>query len=205
LRLPGGTRFGERDRDTRRRGRSGLLAVDFVRFVLQDGFTAQQATQLTGCTHHQLRYWDRVNLVSPSVQGTGGRPGIRRLYNFRDLVALRVVRSLLDNGMSLQRVRRAWDYLRRNAEMDDHLASVKLVTDGTTIFSIAHDDGELLDALRQGQLAFFVAIDEITRTVEDDISRFELDRGTFLEMLRRVEDDVTEELHHSTGAGGTRG
>lgn len=172
---------------------------------MQDGFTAQQATQLTGCTHHQLRYWDRVNLVSPSVQGTGGRPGIRRLYNFRDLVALRVVRSLLDNGMSLQRVRRAWDYLRRNAEMDDHLASVKLVTDGTTIFSIAHDDGELLDALRQGQLAFFVAIDEITRTVEDDISRFELDRGTFLEMLRRVEDDVTEELHHSTGAGGTRG
>lgn len=164
------------------------------RLALQEGFTAQQASKLTGCTHHQLRYWDRVSLVEPSIQGTGGRPGIRRMYSFRDLVALRVVKSLLDNGMSLQRVRRAWDYLRRNGSMDEHLSEVKLVTDGSSIFSVAQNDGELLDALRYGQLAFFVAIDEITRTVEDDITRFELDRGTFLEMLRRVEDDVNEEL-----------
>lgn len=109
-------------------------------------------------------------------------------------MALRVVRSLLDNGMSLQRVRRAWDYLRRNADMDSHLAEVKLVTDGQTIFRIARDDGQLMDALREGQLSFFVAIDEITRTVEDDVTRFELDRSEFLEMLRRVEDDVAEEM-----------
>ncbi len=133
-------------------------------------------------------------MVSPSIQGTGGRPGVRRLYSFRDLVALRVVKSLLDNGMSLQRVRRAWDYLRRNAEMDQHLAEVQLVTDGHTIFAITHDEGELLDALREGQLAFFVAIDEITRAVEEDVTRFELDRSEFLKMLRRVEDDVAEEL-----------
>ena len=112
---------------------------------------------------------------------------MRRLYSFRDLVALRVVRSLLDNGMSLQRVRRAWDYLRREGEMDDHLADVKLVTDGQTIFH------ELMDALRTGQLAFFVAIDEIAREVEEDVSRFELDRSRFLDMLRRVEDDISDE------------
>lgn len=166
---------------------------------MQEGFTAQQASTLTGCTHHQLRYWDRVGLVVPSIQGTGGRPGVRRLYSFRDLVALRVVKSLLDNGMSLQRVRRAWDYLRRNADMDSHLGEVKLVTDGSTIFHVTHDEGELLDALREGQLSFFVAIDEITRTVEEDVSRFELDRGEFLEMLRRVEDDVADELHQAEG------
>jgi hypothetical protein len=112
-----------------------------------------------------------------------------------------VVRSLLDNGMSLQRVRRAWDYLRRNAAMDQHLAEVQLVTDGRTIFAITHDEGELLDALREGQLAFFVAIDEIARAVEEDVTRFELDRGEFLEMLRRVEDDVTEELGQAIGEG----
>ena len=100
-----------------------------------DGFTAQQACRLTGCTSHQLRYWDKVDLVRPSIQSTGGRPGKRRLYAFRDLVALRVVRSLLDNGMSVQRVRRAWDYLRRTAELDEHLAEVKLVTDGSTRFA----------------------------------------------------------------------
>jgi DNA-binding transcriptional MerR regulator len=158
-----------------------------------EGFTAQQACRLTDCTAHQLRYWDRVGLIQPSIQGTGGRPGKRRLYSFRDLVALRVVKSLLDNGMSVQRVRRAWDYLRRTADMDNHLAEVKLVTDGQSIFKVASDEGELIDALREGQLAFFVAIDEITREVEEDITRFELDREHFLEMLRRVEDDVQTE------------
>lgn len=157
---------------------------------MRDAFSAKQATALTGCTPHQLRYWDQVNLVKPSIQSTGGRPGVKRLYSFRDLVALRVVRGLLDNGMSIQRVRRAWDYLRRNADMDGHLSSVKLVTDGATIFSVAENDAQLLDALKDGQLAFFVAIDEIAREVEEDVSRFELDRENFLEILRRVEDDV---------------
>ena len=157
-----------------------------------EGFTAQQATALTNCTAHQLRYWDKVALVEPSLQSTGGRPG-RRLYSFRDLVALRVVKSLLDNGMSVQRVRRAWDYLRRTAELDGHLAEVKLVTDGQTIFRVAHDEDQLLDALREGQLAFFVAINEIAQSVEEDVTRFELDRERFLDMLRRVQDDVLSE------------
>jgi len=160
---------------------------------LLEGFTAQQATALTDCTAHQLRYWDKVALVEPSLQSTGGRPGRRRLYSFRDLVALRVVKSLLDNGMSVQRVRRAWDYLRRTAELDGHLAEVKLVTDGQTIFRVAHDEDELLDALREGQLAFFVAINEIAESVEEDVTRFELDRERFLDMLRRVQDDVISE------------
>ncbi len=133
-------------------------------------------------------------LVQPSVQSTGGRPGKRRLYSFRDLVALRVVRSLLDNGMSVQRVRRAWDYLRRTADMDAHLSEVRLVTDGQSIFHVTSDDEELVDALREGQLAFFVAIDQIAREVEEDVTRFELDRERFLEMLRRVEDDVQTEV-----------
>jgi hypothetical protein len=78
--------------------------------------------------------------------------------------------------------------------MENHLADVKLVTDGQTIFRVSSDEGELMDALREGQLAFFVAIDEIAREVEDDVTLFELDRENFLTMLRRVEEDVSEEL-----------
>jgi DNA-binding transcriptional MerR regulator len=159
-----------------------------------EGFTAAQACQLTSCTPHQLRYWDKVGLITPSLQTTDGRPGRRRIYSFRDLVGLRVVKSLLDNGLSIQRVRRAWDYLRRTGDMDDHLASVRLVTDGQSIFAIARDDDELLDALRQGQLAFFVKIDAIAADVEDDVTKFELDRESFREMIRRVEDDVRSEF-----------
>ena len=152
-----------------------------------EGFTSHQACRLTGCTPRQLRYWDHVGLVQPSVQSTGGRPGVPRMYSFRDLVALRVVRSLLDGGMSLQRVRRAWSYLNRKAGLDKHLAEVKLVTDGQSIFKVCRKEGEVLDALRHGQMAFFVAIDEIARSVEGGVSQFREDRDRFIRALKEAE------------------
>lgn len=151
-----------------------------------EGFTAHQASRVTGCTPRQLRYWDSVGLVRPSVQRTGGRPGVPRMYSFRDLVALRVVKSLLDGGVSLQRVRRAWEYLNREAELDRHLAEVKLVTDGKSIFRVVRREGEILDALRQGQMAFFVAIDEVTRSVSADVEEFRRDRDKFVRALHEA-------------------
>lgn len=149
-----------------------------------EGFTSHQASRLTGCTPRQLRYWDEVGLVKPSVQQTGGRPGVPRLYSFRDLIALRVVKSLLDGGMSLQRVRRAYRFLRDRAGMDEHLSEVKLVTDGKSIFKVCRREGEVLDALREGQMAFFVAIDEIVRAVDANVAEFRQDRRQFVRALR---------------------
>jgi DNA-binding transcriptional MerR regulator len=157
-------------------------------------FTADQASRFTGCTAHQLRYWDRIGLVRPSVQSTGGRPGVRRLYSFRDLVELKCVRSLLDGGMSLQRVRRAFDYLRRKAGLSEHLSEVKLVTDGVSIFKICRNDGELLDALKEGQMAFFLAIDEIANTVDGRVTEYLYDREEFIATLKRVGYEVESEL-----------
>lgn len=159
-----------------------------------EGFTAQQTSRFTGCTAHQLRYWDRIGLVKPSVQETGGRPGVRRLYSFRDLVALKVVKSLLDHGMSLQRVRRAYSYLRKKAALDDHLSEVKLVTDGQSIFKICRTDGELLDALKEGQLAFFLAIDEIAAGVDGRVAEYLYDREEFVTALRRVEETLEQDV-----------
>jgi DNA-binding transcriptional MerR regulator len=106
------------------------------------------------------------------------------MYSFRDLVALRVVKSLLDSGMSLQRVRRAWEYLNKKAGLDDHLAEVKLVTDGKSIFRVVRREAEVMDALREGQMAFFVAIDEVARQVSDEVAEFRRDRDQFLRALR---------------------
>jgi DNA-binding transcriptional MerR regulator len=159
-----------------------------------EGFTADQASRFTGCTAHQLRYWDRIGLVKPTVQSTGGRPGVRRLYSFRDVVALKVVRSLLDGGMSLQRVRRAYEYLRKKAGLEEHLSEVKLVTDGQSIFKICRTDGEVLDALKEGQMAFFLAIDEIARGVDGRVAEYLYDREEFISALRRVESDLEREL-----------
>ncbi len=158
-----------------------------------DGFSVLQSCRFTGCTSHQLRYWDQIGLVRPSVQSTGGRPGVRRLYSFRDLVALKVVKSLLDGGMSLQRVRRAYEYLRKKAGLEEHLSSVKLITDGQSIFRVAKDDGEILDALRQGQMAFFLAIDQITRNLDQGVAEFLRDREEFVETLKQAEGALKEE------------
>jgi DNA-binding transcriptional MerR regulator len=124
------------------------------------------------------------------VQPTGGRPGVRRLYSFRDLVALKVVRSLLDGGMSLQRVRRAFEYLRARQDLEGHLSSVKLVTDGQSIFKVCKTDGEILDALRQGQMAFFVAIDELAGEVDSGVAEFMRDRDQFVRTLRAAEHEI---------------
>lgn len=149
-----------------------------------EGFTSHQACRLTGCTPRQLRYWDQINLVRPSVQETGGRPGVPRLYSFRDLVSLKVVKSLLDGGKSLQRVRRAYEYLRRRHGLEQHLSQVKLVTDGKSIFKVCRREGEVLDALREGQMAFFVAIDSIARSIDAEVAEFRRDRDQFVRALR---------------------
>ena len=149
-----------------------------------EGFTAHQASRFTGCTPRQLRYWDQIGLVRPSLQQTGGRPGVPRMYSFRDLVALKVVKSLLDGGLSLQRVRRAWEFLNKKAGLDQHLSEVKLVTDGKSVFRVVRREGEVLDALRQGQIAFFVAIDEVTRQVSAEVAEFKNDRDQFIRALR---------------------
>ena len=71
----------------------------------------------------------------------------QRCIHFRDIVALRVIKTLLDNGMSIQRVRRAWRYLSKNGDLTQHLSEVKLVSDGSTIYSVG--DEEVFDALKQ--------------------------------------------------------
>jgi DNA-binding transcriptional MerR regulator len=160
-----------------------------------DGFTADQASRFTGCTAHQLRYWDRIGLVRPAVQSTGGRPGVRRLYSFRDLVALRAVKSLLDSGMSLQRVRRAYDYLRKRAGLEEHLAGVELSAEGDSI--LARDEETIVDALREGQLAFFVTLDKVAAGVDGKVAQYLYDKEAFVGAVRRVESDLERELHRS--------
>lgn len=99
--------------------------------------------------------------------------------------------------MSLQRVRRAIEFLRKKAGLDQHLSELKLVTDGHSIFKICRNDGELLDALKEGQIAFFLAIDDIARTVDARVTQYLYDREEFISALRRVESGLEKELGQS--------
>jgi DNA-binding transcriptional MerR regulator len=151
-------------------------------------FTAAQAARLTGCSLSQLSSWERIGLVVPPPDRT-------QRYSFPDLVALRVVASLLDAGLSLARIRRAVHYL---VQSGDDVASLALVTDGDKVWA-CRDDGEILDALRQGQLALFLGVDRITADLEAAVRAFDAERQEFVDGLRDRESGATEQ---STTGGG---
>jgi len=137
-------------------------------------YTVAQAARLAGCTPSQLRHWARSRLVTASLDD--GR------YGFRDLVSLRVVRSLLDAGLPSARVRAAVTALRDLG--DDDLAGLRLITDGRTVWS-CRDDGQILDALRHGQLALFVAVDRVAADVDAEVRAFQAEKAAFVDGLVR--------------------
>jgi DNA-binding transcriptional MerR regulator len=137
------------------------------------GFTAAQAAQLTDCSLSQLSSWERLGLVVPP-------PGRTHPYTFQDLVALRVVASLLDAGIALARIRPAVQYL---VESGEDVAALSLVTDGDTVWA-CRDDSQILDALRHGRLALFVGLDRITADVEAEVRAFDAERQEFVDGLR---------------------
>ena len=122
------------------------------------------------------------------------------MYSFRDIVALKVIRSMLDGGLSLQRVRRAYDYLRKKAGLDRHLSEVKLVTDGDSVFEVSSDEPAFIDALRQGQLAFFVEIGEVAQAADSKAPGYLYDRREFVKALQRVREQVESHPRQDEGA-----
>lgn len=158
------------------------------------GFTAAQAARLTGCSLSQLSSWERLGLVVPP-------PGRTHPYTFQDLVALRVVASLLDAGLSLARIRRAVQYL---VESGEDVAALSLVTDGDTVWA-CRDDGQILDALRHGQLALFVGLDRVTEDVAAEVRAFDAERQEFVDGLRDGELGVTAPPPTGEAASGRAG
>jgi DNA-binding transcriptional MerR regulator len=138
------------------------------------GYTSIQAARFSGCTAAQLDAWRRIGLLVPDDAEPGGP------YSFRDLVALRMVASLLDAGLPMSRIRRAVAALVRTG---DDIAGLRLVTDGETVWA-CRDDGQILDALRHGQLALFVAVDRLADEVEHEVRGFDDDRRAFVADLQ---------------------
>jgi len=138
------------------------------------GYTAIQAARLSGCSTAQLDAWRRVGLVVPDDADASGP------YSFRDLVALRMVSSLLEAGLPMPRIKRAVAELVRSG---DDIAGLRLVTDGDAVWA-CRDDGQILDALSHGQLALFVSVDRFADEVEAEVRDFDADRRAFVDGLR---------------------
>jgi len=110
------------------------------------GYSGTKAASIVGISYRQLDYWARTNLVRPSLTDASGS-GSRRQYSYRDLLELRVIKSLLDAGIKLESVRTAFEYLREH--MDTDIASAHLVISGTDV--LLCDGDQLIDVMRRGQ------------------------------------------------------
>ncbi len=130
------------------------------------GYRGPQVCKIVGITYRQLDHWDRTGLISPSLATAHGS-GTQRLYSYRDVVVLRIIKQLLDAGVTLQRARRAIDFFRDSVGED--LAAASLVI-GASDSVLARDGEELLDLLRGGQGVFnVIGLSAVVTDVETGI------------------------------------
>ena len=135
----------------------GLPAMDD-----EVGYRGAVAARAAGITYRQLDYWARTGLVIPEIRGAEGS-GTQRLYSFRDILMLKVVKKLLDAGISLQQIRTAIDHLRSRGVQD--LSQVTLMSDGASVYECT-SDLEVVDLLRGGQGMFAIALGGVWRDIE---------------------------------------
>ena len=137
------------------------------------GFRGPTACQVVGITYRQLDYWARTGLVVPSIRGAAGS-GSQRLYSFKDVLVLKIVKRLLDAGVSLQNIRVAVEHLRRRGIRD--LAGITLFSDGTTVYECSSPE-EVVDLLQGGQGVFGIAVSGAMREISGSIRDFPMERA----------------------------
>ena len=125
-------------------------------------FGSPQTIEIVGITYRQLDYWTRTGLVASTAQQAEGS-GSRRRYSYNDLLELKLIKRLLDEGIALQRVREVFDYLRD--ELGEDVASADLVINGNQSLLVRTDE-QILDALRQGQGALYLRMEGLIEEVE---------------------------------------
>jgi DNA-binding transcriptional MerR regulator len=130
------------------------------------GYRGVTACHAVGISYRQLDYWARTALVVPSIRDASGS-GTQRLYSFRDLVVLKVVKRLLDAGVSLQNIRKAIETLRSRGV--DDLAGITLISDGTTVYECRSPE-EVVDLLQGGQGVFGIAIGGAFKEIQGSLT-----------------------------------
>ena len=145
----------------------GLLFTDDVSPLPSDtGYRGPTACNAAGITYRQLDYWARTGLIEPTVRGAKGS-GSQRLYSFQDILLLKVVKRLLDAGISLQQIRTAVQHLRERGT--DDLTRVTLMSDGVSVYECTNND-EIIDLLQGGQGVFGIAIGGVWNEIEGTLA-----------------------------------
>lgn len=136
------------------------------------GYRGPNVCKIVGISYRQLDHWTTTGLVTPSVREAQGS-GSQRLYSFADIVELKVIKNLLDTGVSLQRIRKAIEYVRsRNLD----LTAVTLMSDGETVYAL-DDAQQIVDLIQRGQGVFAIAVEPVYAELESEVAKFPAERA----------------------------
>ena len=177
-----------RDAAAIKAGEQGLLFDDSAMESLPEvGYRGPVAAGVVGITYRQLDYWARTSLVLPTVRPATGS-GTSRLYGFRDILELKIVKRLLDTGVSLQQIRAAVEHLRARGTTD--LTQVTLMSDGVSVYECTSPD-EVIDLLAGGQGVFGIAIGRVWQEIEGSLSQLPSDQSEYAVSDSDISDVAT--------------
>ena len=166
----------------------GLLFTDDLPELREDtGYRGPTACSAAGITYRQLDYWARTGLVEPSVRSATGS-GTQRLYGFRDILVLKVVKRLLDSGVSLQQIRVAISHLRERGVED--LSRITLMSDGASVYQCTSAE-EIIDLVQGGQGVFGIAVGHVWREVEGVLASLPSERAVEEGLATDPADELT--------------
>lgn len=167
-------------------GEQGVLFDDPLSLVDENlGYRGPTACKAAGITYRQLDYWARTQLVEPTVRSASGS-GTQRLYSFRDVLVLKIVKRLLDTGVSLQQIRSSVEHLRTRGVED--LAGITLMSDGASVYECT-SASEVIDLVQAGQGVFGIAIGRVWRELETNLAQ--LPGETTVEAEEEVHDELS--------------
>ena len=135
------------------------------------GYRTGLVLKVVGISYERLNYWAKIGFIKPSIKEGGRRA--RRLYSFADLIRLKTAKNLLDNGISLQKLRKAMDYLKRcEPQIKEPLSQLKFLTNGRSLFSLTGDSEKAIDILNQNQLVWSIAIGKISNEARKEVKKW---------------------------------
>jgi predicted RNase H-like HicB family nuclease len=153
---------------------------------MTDSFNSKTVSKILGIPLRVVDYWDRTNFIKPSVHEASGYGSVR-LYSFTDLIQFKVAKFLRDQGLSLQKIRKSLNYLRKHLpEIEKPLAQLRFLTDGETIFVLTNKDREIIDTLKKGQYVLAIAIGELISDLKGKTSKMTMERAYMVNVSKRT-------------------
>jgi predicted RNase H-like HicB family nuclease len=153
--------------------------------LLINSFNSKAVSRIIGIPVRVIDYWDRTAFIKPSVSEASGYGSVR-LYSFTDLIQFRVAKFLRDQGLSLQKIRKSLNFLRKHLpEVEQPLAELRFLTDGETIFVLTNKDREIIDTLKKGQYILTIAIEKLINELKGKTSKITMDRTYMVNVSKR--------------------